>query len=156
MGDDDGVCVQQPLDMMHDGVGQRVRLGHEPPPFSATSHSTFHPSTSTMTTPLLFSTFEITRQAFYRTPLAYAITNLKPIVPGRTYRTTARYKVITKFTLLYFTLLLDVLVCSTRPVPRLVDLRADELAELMHAVQRVGHVVERAYKADGLTIACQV
>ena len=48
------------------------------------------------------------------------------------------------------------LVCSTRPVPRLTDLRADELAEVMHAVQRVGRVVERAYKADGLTIACQV
>ena len=26
----------------------------------------------------------------------------------------------------------------------------------MHAVQRVGRVVERVYKADGLTIACQV
>ena len=54
------------------------------------------------------------------------------------------------------TYLPDVLVCSTRPVPRLTDLRADELTELMHAVQRVGRVVERAYKADGLTIACQV
>ena len=50
----------------------------------------------------------------------------------------------------------DVLVCSTRPVPRLADLRADELAELMHAVQRVGRVVERAYDAEGLTVACQV
>jgi bis(5'-adenosyl)-triphosphatase len=50
----------------------------------------------------------------------------------------------------------DVLVCSTRPVPRLADLRADELAELMRTVQRVGRVVERAYDADGLTIACQV
>ena len=50
----------------------------------------------------------------------------------------------------------DVLVCSTRPVPRLTDLRADELAELMQAVQRVGRVVERAYTAEGLTIACQV
>jgi bis(5'-adenosyl)-triphosphatase len=49
-----------------------------------------------------------------------------------------------------------VLVCSTRPVPRLADLRTDELAELMSAVQRVGRVVERAYKADGLTFACQV
>ena len=48
------------------------------------------------------------------------------------------------------------LVCSTRPVPRLTDLRADELAELMQAVQRVGRVVERAYTAEGLTIACQV
>lgn len=111
-----------------------------------------------MTTPLLFSTFEITRQAFYRTPLAYAITNLKPIVPGRTCHDSARYKVINEFLSLSFSFafLLDVLVCSTRPVPRLADLRADELAELMHAVQRVGHVVERAYKADGLTIACQV
>lgn len=32
---------------------------------------------------LLFSTFEVTRQAFYRTPLSFAIVNLKPIVPGR-------------------------------------------------------------------------
>ena len=38
----------------------------------------------TMTTPLIFSTFEVTRQAFHRTALAYAIVNLKPIVPGRT------------------------------------------------------------------------
>jgi len=50
----------------------------------------------------------------------------------------------------------DVLVCPTRPAPRLTDLRVDELAELMCAVQRVGRVVERVYKADGLTIACQV
>jgi bis(5'-adenosyl)-triphosphatase len=49
-----------------------------------------------------------------------------------------------------------VLVCSTRPVPRITDLRKDELSELMGTVQRVGRVVERAYKADGLTIACQV
>jgi hypothetical protein len=38
----------------------------------------------TMTTPLFFTTFEVTRQVFHRTPLAYAIVNLKPIVPGRT------------------------------------------------------------------------
>ncbi|KAI0003842.1 HIT-like protein [Russula compacta] len=84
-----------------------------------------------MATPLFFSTFEVTRQSFHRTALAYAIVNLKPIVPGH------------------------VLVCSTRPVPRLADLRADELAELMRTVQHVGRVVERAYKADGLTVACQ-
>jgi len=84
-----------------------------------------------MATPLFFSTIEVTRQVFHRTALAYGVVNLKPIVPGH------------------------VLVCSTRPVPRLTDLRADELTELMHAVQRVGRVISRAYKADGLTIACQ-
>ena len=39
--------------------------------------------TFTMVTPLFFSTFEVTPQAFHRTTLAYAIANLKPIVPGR-------------------------------------------------------------------------
>jgi hypothetical protein len=39
-----------------------------------------------MTTPLFFTTFEVTRQVFHRTALAYAIVNLKPIVPGRTSR----------------------------------------------------------------------
>jgi len=32
---------------------------------------------------LLFSTIEVTGQAFYRSSLSYAIVNLKPIVPGR-------------------------------------------------------------------------
>ena len=32
---------------------------------------------------LLFSTFDVSRQAFYRARLAAAIVNLKPIVPGR-------------------------------------------------------------------------
>ena len=34
-------------------------------------------------TPLLFSTFEVTTQTFYRASLSFAIVNLKPIVPGR-------------------------------------------------------------------------
>ena len=34
-------------------------------------------------TPLLFSTFEVTTQAFYRASLSAAIVNLKPIIPGR-------------------------------------------------------------------------
>jgi len=37
-----------------------------------------------MATPLFFSRFEVTRQAFHRTALAYAIVNLRPIAPGRT------------------------------------------------------------------------
>ncbi|KXN88934.1 Bis(5'-nucleosyl)-tetraphosphatase [asymmetrical] [Leucoagaricus sp. SymC.cos] len=80
---------------------------------------------------LLFSTFEVSRQAFYCTSFSYAIVNLKPIVPGH------------------------VLVIPTRPVPRLADLNASELTSVMHSVQRVGAVIERAYGADALTVACQ-
>ncbi|KAI0053410.1 HIT-like protein [Auriscalpium vulgare] len=84
-----------------------------------------------MLPPLLFSTIEVTRQAFHRTALSFAIVNLKPLVPGH------------------------VLVCPTRPVPRLTDLTPAELAALMLSVQRVGRAVERAYAADALTFACQ-
>jgi bis(5'-adenosyl)-triphosphatase len=49
-----------------------------------------------------------------------------------------------------------VLVASTRPVSRLSDLDASELTSLINSVQRVGRVIERAYGADGLTVACQV
>ncbi|KDR85608.1 hypothetical protein GALMADRAFT_234574 [Galerina marginata CBS 339.88] len=82
-------------------------------------------------TPLLFSTFEVTTQAFYRASLSYAIVNLKPIVPGH------------------------VLVIPQRRVPRLADLDDKELACLMRSIKRVGTVVQRAYGADALTIACQ-
>lgn len=50
----------------------------------------------------------------------------------------------------------DVLVIPTRQVPRLADLDSSELSSLMTSVQHVGKVIERAYGADGLTIACQV
>lgn len=46
----------------------------------------------------------------------------------------------------------DVLVIPTRVVPRLADLKHDELASLMASVQHVGRVIERVYAADGLTI----
>ncbi|KAJ6461018.1 diadenosine hydrolase [Mycena sanguinolenta] len=80
---------------------------------------------------LFFSTIEVTRQAFYRSSLSYAIVNLKPIVPGH------------------------VLVLPTRHVPRLADLSEPELASLMCSVQKVGSVIERVYGADALTVACQ-
>ncbi|KAI5118388.1 hypothetical protein M0805_005850 [Coniferiporia weirii] len=80
---------------------------------------------------LLFSTIEVTRQAFYHTAHAFAIVNLKPIVPGH------------------------VLVVPTRIVPRLTDLTPTEVAALFTSVQHVGRILERAYDADGLTIACQ-
>ncbi|KAF5312834.1 hypothetical protein D9619_002713 [Psilocybe cf. subviscida] len=82
-------------------------------------------------TPLLFSTFEVTTQAFYRASLSYAIVNLKPIVPGH------------------------VLVIPNRPVPRLSDLDDNELSCLMRSIKRVGSIVEKAYGGDGLTVACQ-
>ncbi|KAJ7723280.1 diadenosine tetraphosphate asymmetrical hydrolase [Mycena maculata] len=80
---------------------------------------------------LFFSTIEVTRQAFYRSSLSYAIVNYKPIVPGH------------------------VLVIPTRHVPRLADLNEQELSSLMRAIQQVGSVIERAYGADALTVACQ-
>ncbi|KAJ7020154.1 diadenosine hydrolase [Mycena alexandri] len=80
---------------------------------------------------LFFSTIEVTRQAFYRSTLSYAIVNLKPIVPGH------------------------VLVLPTRRVQRLADLSEPELSSLMRAVQQVGSVIEREYGADALTVACQ-
>ncbi|EIN13858.1 diadenosine tetraphosphate asymmetrical hydrolase [Punctularia strigosozonata HHB-11173 SS5] len=80
---------------------------------------------------ILFSTIDVSRQVFYRSSLSYACVNLKPIVPGH------------------------VLVIPNRPVPRIADLNASELASLMISVQRVGSVLERAYGAHGLTVACQ-
>ena len=41
-------------------------------------------------------------------------------------------------------------------MPRLTDLKGDEVTDLFLAVQAVGRVVERAYEAEGLTISVQV
>jgi bis(5'-adenosyl)-triphosphatase len=80
---------------------------------------------------LTFSTFPITNQVFYRTALSFAIVNLKPLLPGH------------------------VLVCPQRVVPRIRDLRPDEISDLFLAVQRVSRVLEKVYSADGLNIAIQ-
>jgi bis(5'-adenosyl)-triphosphatase len=104
-----------------------------------------------MSTPLLFSTIEVTKQAFYRTALSYAIVNLKPIVPGR--GSSPWYDVLISSLRARF---LDVLVIPNRPVPRLTDLTTPELTSLIASVQNVGRVVERAYGGDALTVACQV
>lgn len=50
----------------------------------------------------------------------------------------------------------DVLVVPTRVVPRLADLTPSEVSALFTSVQAVGKILERAYGADGLTVACQV
>ncbi|KAI9021177.1 HIT-like protein [Hyaloraphidium curvatum] len=80
---------------------------------------------------LLFSTFDVTRQAFYRTKLTFAITNLKPIVPGH------------------------VLVCPIKVVPRLKDLSAEEATDLFLSAQQIGRVIEKAYGAEALTVSIQ-
>jgi len=80
---------------------------------------------------LLFSTFEVGTQVFYRASRSFAIVNLKPVLPGH------------------------VLVVPKRNVPRLADLDDDEVACLMRSVNRVGKVVQKAYESDGLTIVCQ-
>lgn len=101
-----------------------------------------------MSAPLLFSTFEVTSQAFYRTALSYAIVNLKPIVPGRESSPSPHSQPTQQPQ--------DVLVIPTRVVPRLTDLSTPELTSLITSVQHVGRVIEKAYSADSLTVACQV
>ncbi|WOO79520.1 Bis(5'-nucleosyl)-tetraphosphatase [asymmetrical] [Vanrija pseudolonga] len=79
----------------------------------------------------LFSVFDITRQVFFETPLSLGIVNLKPLRPGH------------------------VLIISKRVVPRLADLEPREVSDLFQTVQRVGRVIESAYKAEALNIALQ-
>jgi bis(5'-adenosyl)-triphosphatase len=49
-----------------------------------------------------------------------------------------------------------VLVVPIRRVPRLSDLRDDEISDLFLSVNKVGKVIEKAYEGEGLTISCQV
>lgn len=97
----------------------------------------------------LFSTIDVTRQVFFHTSQSFAIVNLKPILPGRKYTLLQSWYLSTL-------MVTDVLVSPRRVVTRLADLTSSELADLMGSVQQVGKVIENAYKAEGLTIACQV
>lgn len=81
---------------------------------------------------LLFSTKDVSRQCFYRSSTAFGVVNLKPILPGH------------------------VLVIPRRVVPRLADLKPDEVSGLFQSVQVIGGIIEKAYYAQSLTIACQV
>ncbi|KAH7105013.1 diadenosine 5',5'''-P1,P4-tetraphosphate asymmetrical hydrolase [Auriculariales sp. MPI-PUGE-AT-0066] len=84
-----------------------------------------------MAATVLFSSINVTTQVFFRTAGSYGLVNLKPIVRGH------------------------VLVIPKRVVPRLSDLQPDEVAELFKSVQRVGNIVQDAYGAEALTVACQ-
>jgi hypothetical protein len=60
-----------------------------------------------MMTPLFFSTFEVTTQAFYRASLSYAIVNLKPIVPGRKRLNIIDSRTLSSFNQMYLLFLTD-------------------------------------------------
>ena len=65
-----------------EGPGKdREGLGHESRGSNRRGANTTLPPS--MMSKLLFSTIEVTRQAFFRSQLSFAIVNLKPIVPGR-------------------------------------------------------------------------
>ncbi|KAF4635887.1 hypothetical protein G7Y89_g2214 [Cudoniella acicularis] len=70
-----------------------------------------------------FGPFEVTDQVFYKTPLCYALVNIKPILPGH------------------------VLVIPYRQAKRLTDLTSEEISDLFTAVQKVQRML--AVKASG-------
>ncbi|KAI1635003.1 HIT-like domain-containing protein [Biscogniauxia mediterranea] len=76
---------------------------------------------TTMTGPIYFGPYEVTKQVFLTTPHSFALVNLKPLLPGH------------------------VLVCPSRPHRRLTDLPAGEVADLFVAVQRVQRMLARHY-----------
>ncbi|WWC60093.1 uncharacterized protein I303_102657 [Kwoniella dejecticola CBS 10117] len=84
-----------------------------------------------MTVKHLFSVFDVTKQVFYTTPLSIGIVNLKPLLPGH------------------------VLILPKRVVPRLADLRPNEVSDLFLTVQKVGRGLEQYYKAQALTVSLQ-
>jgi bis(5'-adenosyl)-triphosphatase len=80
----------------------------------------------------LFGQMKISlRVVFYQTPLSFAFTNIKPIVPGH------------------------VLVSSVRVVPRFEDLTKDEVADLFQCVHAIAPKLQAQFNATSLTIAIQ-
>ncbi|KAK4463710.1 HIT-like domain-containing protein [Cladorrhinum samala] len=94
----------------------------------SSSNPNSDPSTPDDDSPIFFGPFEVTSQVFLRTPLSFALVNLKPLLPGH------------------------VLVCPRAAHRRLTDLSAPELTDLWSAVQRVQRVLARYYfgSADDL------
>jgi len=80
---------------------------------------------------VLFSSFDVTKQVFYRSAKTSAIVNINPIVPGH------------------------VLVIPNRAVPRLKDLSGEEIADVFLTANTVGKVLERVYNSESLTITVQ-
>ncbi|CAI8033373.1 Bis(5'-adenosyl)-triphosphatase [Geodia barretti] len=70
-------------------------------------------------------------QVFLLTPLSFAFTNRKPILPGH------------------------VLVATRRPVERFQDLSTEEVGDLFHCAHRVAPVISRIFGGTSLTISVQ-
>lgn len=83
-------------------------------------------------TPQLFGRFRISpEQIFHRTPLSFAMVNLRPLVQGH------------------------VLVCSNRITPLLSDLEGEEHADLWRTVRVVQRMLKQQYKCDAFNVAVQ-
>lgn len=67
-----------------------------------------------------FAKFNVDSQIFFTSRLSHGLVNLKPIVPGH------------------------VLVIPKRVVPRLSELKEEEVTDLFLSVQRIAHVVVRS------------
>ncbi|XP_011405744.1 PREDICTED: bis(5'-adenosyl)-triphosphatase-like isoform X1 [Amphimedon queenslandica] len=71
------------------------------------------------------------RLVFYQTPLSFAFTNIRPVVPGH------------------------VLVSSVRVVSRFQDLTKEEVSDLFQCVHLIAPKIEQHFNATSLTIAIQ-
>ncbi|KAI9795032.1 MAG: hypothetical protein M1816_000052 [Peltula sp. TS41687] len=85
----------------------------------------------TISPPIYFSQFNVTSQVFHRTPLSYALVNLKPLKPGH------------------------VLICPRRVAPTFQDLNRSEIADLFETAQVVSGMIRRVYDAPAVNIAIQ-
>jgi len=83
------------------------------------------------TSDIIFGTFVVTSQVFYKTNLSMGLVNLKPILPGH------------------------VLVCPRRVVLRYKDMTVEEIMDHALAVQKVTKMLERVHGAAGANIAIQ-
>lgn len=83
------------------------------------------------TTPIFFSTFNVTTQVFHVTALSFALVNLKPLVPGH------------------------VLICSRRVTPDFLSLTPAEITDLFLTTQRVSRMIRRVFDAPAINIAIQ-
>ncbi|OAA64225.1 hit domain containing protein [Niveomyces insectorum RCEF 264] len=79
------------------------------------------PSPSSSSSSFFFGPFNVTTQVFYVTPRAFALVNLRPLLPGH------------------------VLVCPRTPHRRLTDLTREELADVFSTVQVVQRMLAAYY-----------